>query len=204
MKLPEYVYPGDENAMTDVESGYYGKYYEFKPGDVVVDIGAHVGFFTEWVLPKIGFTGNVIAIEPHPRNYDELVTRTAEYPNVHRIKAAASSKDDAGILYVNSHNSGAHSLSDGIDTNHYLYNLPVRCINIGRYLSLSPYSTNLSFVKIDTEGAEGIILISLRDYGVNPKAFAIEIHRDSLMTHCKSILTQMGYSPHNDGSILYA
>src|SRR6266436_706615 len=38
------------------------------PGDVVYDIGAHVGFYTLLASVLVGHTGRVVAFEPSPRN----------------------------------------------------------------------------------------------------------------------------------------
>lgn len=43
-----------------------------KPGDVVWDIGANVGFFTLLAALRVGVGGRVIAIEPQPRNLELL------------------------------------------------------------------------------------------------------------------------------------
>jgi len=39
-----------------------------QPGDVVIDIGAHVGYFTAIASRKVGEDGKVIAFEPRPLN----------------------------------------------------------------------------------------------------------------------------------------
>ncbi|MHA1930720.1 MAG: FkbM family methyltransferase [Candidatus Thorarchaeota archaeon] len=47
---------------------------EFRPqlGDTVVDIGAHIGFYTLMASKAVGPQGKVIAIEPDPRNLSIL------------------------------------------------------------------------------------------------------------------------------------
>jgi len=43
------------------------------PGDVVVDVGANVGYMTNLSASRVGADGRVIAIEPHPEIYEELI-----------------------------------------------------------------------------------------------------------------------------------
>lgn len=43
-----------------------------KPGDTVVDVGGNIGFFTLWVMDKIGASGHVYAFEPIPSTFDVL------------------------------------------------------------------------------------------------------------------------------------
>jgi Methyltransferase FkbM domain len=38
------------------------------PGDVFVDVGAHVGWFTTIAARRVGSSGQVIACEPYPEN----------------------------------------------------------------------------------------------------------------------------------------
>jgi FkbM family methyltransferase len=42
------------------------------PGDVCVDVGAHVGYFTLLASKLVGDTGHVYAFEPSPSNYNGL------------------------------------------------------------------------------------------------------------------------------------
>ncbi len=41
-----------------------------KPGQHVLDIGAHIGYFTTLACALVGYGGTVEAFEPHPRSYD--------------------------------------------------------------------------------------------------------------------------------------
>jgi FkbM family methyltransferase len=53
----------------------YGQLPDFiaRPGQVIVDAGAHVGFYTLWQAPSVGPTGRVYAFEPNPATYPLLV-----------------------------------------------------------------------------------------------------------------------------------
>jgi len=42
---------------------------DVKPGDIVIDIGGHIGSFTVWAASK---GGNVYVFEPATKNYDIL------------------------------------------------------------------------------------------------------------------------------------
>ena len=44
------------------------------PGDLVVDIGANIGWYTVLLSKLVGQDGSVIAIEPEPKNYQLLQT----------------------------------------------------------------------------------------------------------------------------------
>ncbi|MBM4269702.1 MAG: FkbM family methyltransferase [Deltaproteobacteria bacterium] len=51
---------------------------EARPGDVVLDIGANIGFFTVLLAARVGPTGKVLAYEPSPSNADLLARSIAE------------------------------------------------------------------------------------------------------------------------------
>lgn len=201
MNLPEYPYPGDENARSDVESGVYGKHHTFREGEVVLDIGAHVGFFTEWVRPKIGESGRVIAFEPHPRNFYELKQRCGDMPNVKLVNAACcfSSLGNTS-LYNNSHNSGGHSLFEGTE-DHFHFDVSVSTINAGHYCCV--HHIKPTFVKIDAERSEYDILKSLvRE--TDQMAFAVECHDEFLLDNCSTLLEAHNYSCIVETNMLFA
>jgi FkbM family methyltransferase len=43
-----------------------------KEGDIVVDVGAHIGHYTIISSKRVGINGKIIAIEAHPGNFDIL------------------------------------------------------------------------------------------------------------------------------------
>jgi len=62
---------GDESIFHEIYlDEVYDKFYEIRKDDVVIDVGAHVGLFTL----KAAKSGAkvVVAIEPHPFNYQDL------------------------------------------------------------------------------------------------------------------------------------
>jgi FkbM family methyltransferase len=60
--------------------------------DVVWDIGANVGYFTQKFVEKVGPNGYVFAFEPAVSSYSSLVRNCAEYPNVICLNMALSNK----------------------------------------------------------------------------------------------------------------
>jgi len=199
MNMPQYSYPGDENALSDVASGIYGLHHDFKNGDVVLDVGAHVGFFTQWVLPRITPSGKVIAIEPHPRNFFELKSSCGNFSNVELVNAAAGLREGTQQLWNNAHNSGAHSLykTPGYP---YLFEIPVPAINLG--LLCKQRGLKPTFVKIDTEGAEAVILSTLLSAGIICD-YAVEVHSEILADQCCALFDEIGIKTILKGSMLY-
>jgi FkbM family methyltransferase len=62
---------------TEKEIHASGKYYDLKPGEVVVEAGAYIGFYVLKASELVGESGKVIAIEAVPENY-EIIKRNVE------------------------------------------------------------------------------------------------------------------------------
>lgn len=69
-----------------------------RPGDLVVDVGANVGFHAMVAAGRVGPAGRVVAIEPHPRTFRRLLDHIAlnRRANVAPINVAVG--DRAGVL----------------------------------------------------------------------------------------------------------
>lgn len=73
-----------------------------REGDIVVDVGAHIGYYTLLASRLVGDTGKVYAFEPEPRNYD-LLLKNLELNNVKNvvaIKKAVSNKKGTLKFYL--------------------------------------------------------------------------------------------------------
>jgi FkbM family methyltransferase len=79
-----------------------------KQGDIVVDIGAHIGHYTIIASKRVGTNGKVVAIEAHPSNF-EMLNRNIklnQLTNVIPLNYAAYSKETKIKLYVPDEESG--------------------------------------------------------------------------------------------------
>jgi len=67
-----------------------------RPGDVFVDVGAHVGFHSLVARRSVGSDGLVIAIEPQPYNAQKILTnwRVNNFTNLKLVIGAAGPNDN--------------------------------------------------------------------------------------------------------------
>lgn len=81
-------------------------------GDVVVDVGANIGYYTVLLADKIGKSGKVYAFEPDKTNFEILVRNIKEnnLENVVAVNAGVGSKSETKILYKSEENLGDHKL----------------------------------------------------------------------------------------------
>lgn len=90
---------------------YYRKTYEpatlslfdrvLRPGDTVVDVGANLGLMTLHAALRVGPTGTVVAIEPHPFCFRRLVRNVAlnDLGNVRPVQVAAGAVPERRTIY---------------------------------------------------------------------------------------------------------
>lgn len=181
------VQPGDENAADDAVSGRYELHRELRSGDVVLDIGAHVGYFATRAAEQVGFNGEVYAFEPHPANFSRLL-ENCQGTKIQAINAAVSDADGVSEFYPMAGNSGGHSLYafDG-----HLPPLRVKTVALGKWLMDRAILPN--FIKIDAESSELAIINSLLETPMRPD-LAIEVHTVDLFMRCRDALLSKGYA----------
>jgi FkbM family methyltransferase len=85
---------------------------ELGPGDVVVDLGANIGYYTIMMAKISGPNGRIYAMEPEPRNFEMLkanvaINRMSE--QVQLFNCGADEHCGQATMYV-SHQSNLHSL----------------------------------------------------------------------------------------------
>ena len=124
-----------------------------EPGMVVVDAGAHVGYFTLAAARLVGPTGRVHSFEPEPVNHALLLRNIElnEYQNVTPVRQALSNQAGNATLFLTALDSGRHST--------YQHDLPMSGSLIIETTTLDEYLENqgwpkIDLVKIDVEGAE--------------------------------------------------
>lgn len=140
-------------------------------GDRFVDVGANIGWYTIIASKKVGQSGNVLAFEPDPRNF-ELLKQNCELndlPNVVLINKALSDKSSSEFLYRSPTNFGDHRLyASGEDREKVVVaTLTLDSFIEGRGLK------NIQTIKIDTQGSEPKILRGMQRYiqGEKPVIF---------------------------------
>lgn len=131
---------------------------EIKPGDTVLDLGAHIGYYTLNFANCVGPNGAVFAFEPNADNF-ALLQKNVEangYQNVTMIQKAVSDKTGQTRLYLAKENTGDHRIYDSQDGR------PSTAIEIVR---LDEYFRNhrgdVHFIKMDIQGAEGNALLGM-------------------------------------------
>lgn len=148
------IFAGDfEIGETRFVSGF------LKEGMVVLDIGAHHGFYTLLASRKVGEKGKVIAFEPSERERNRLLShiKLNNCKNVLVEPFALSSKVGSENLYVvMGKDTGCNSLRRP-NVSEDIKVVEVKTITLENYL-LEKGINKIDLIKIDVEGAELEIL----------------------------------------------
>jgi FkbM family methyltransferase len=126
------------------------------PGDVVIDIGAHIGYYTLIAAKIVGNAGKVFAFEPNERNFKLLQKNVKEngYKNVVLINKAVTKKSGSIKLYINNQNTGDHRIYDSQDNRKAVTVQTISLNDFFKNKNNLPFMKKVSLIKMDIQGSE--------------------------------------------------
>jgi len=161
-----FLHPGGEDYSL---YGVYGELdtkivkREIKKGDIVVDIGASIGYFTLIFARAVGNEGKVFAFEPRPERFELLKKNIAinGYHNVTLENMAVmnhtgeldfyySKNEKTGFKFTVSKEQSANVSEKGI----------AKTIKLDDYFDKKNLSNKIDFIKSDVDGPEFSVLQS--------------------------------------------
>ncbi|MHA2247503.1 MAG: FkbM family methyltransferase [Candidatus Hodarchaeales archaeon] len=121
-----------------------------QPGEVVVDLGSNIGYFTLLMAKLVGNKGKVYTFEPEPRNFSLLKKNMIlnRYKNITLEQKAVSNKNEKIPLILGAESSHRVTFDSAIKEN----------IEYVEAVSLDNYFGNtdkkIALIKMDIEGSE--------------------------------------------------
>jgi FkbM family methyltransferase len=136
-------------------------------GEFVLDVGAHIGYYSLIMARCVGKNGKVFSFEPNPLNFNILKKNIEinEYQNIVLEEKAVSNKNGTTNLYLSKGNSGMHR----IHPSKYCEDvISVDVVKLNSYFN-NQITKKIRFIKIDAEGSELDVLEGLSDILKNSK-----------------------------------
>jgi FkbM family methyltransferase len=131
--------------------------FDPRPGDTVVDVGAHIGLYTLIAAKRVGPGGKVIAIEPDPENFKILKKNILlnQLSNVKALGCAVYSTKEKLKLFLPQLEQGRTIFNTVMQDRARTSNnfLEVEANTLDNILE-SINITEVNWIKIDVEGAE--------------------------------------------------
>ena len=181
-----------------------------KKGDVFFDVGAHVGYYSILASALVESSGQVHSFEPTPRTFESLKENASKKNNI-TVNNRAILDKETEIEFVDygpkhsAFNSFKARTSDELKFLDVANRIKVKAISLDNYCrdkSVSP-----TFIKIDAEGAEHLILQSMQHILTDIKPIVtLEMGGDvEWAKNCKGSIDilrkygYVGYEINNDG-----
>lgn len=124
-----------------------------KAGDIVLDIGANIGFYAEILSGIVGEKGKVHCFEPDATNFKHLESRSKHLPNVTINNKAVSDKTETIKIYTSKKLNVDHRT---YKPDEYDQEIDIRAIAVDEYLSFDSAQDDkkVNFIKMDIQGFE--------------------------------------------------
>lgn len=154
-------------------------YKNIEQGDVVVDVGANLGFFTLFAI-KEG-ASKVYSIEPVKSTFDYLEKNTEKIKDVIRFNFGVSNKNAEAefLVAVDSSNISTRSdFKEGLTIHtHQTNKVKIQLVDFNGFITENNIE-KIDYLKFDCEGAEGEMFESLDEEYLrnNIRKIAGEIH----------------------------
>ncbi len=174
-------------------AGYERENYRFlksalRTGDVILDIGAHVGVYTVAMAELVGETGKVHAFEPSPVSFSHLervVRMNRREKRVALNRMAVSKQAGTAWFYIHGRRTSvSNSLVD--DSQDDCVSIEVGLFSVDGYKRALGLA-RIAFVEIGAEGAAGDVLLASEGMlasdrprlilGLHPRALALRGQR---------------------------
>lgn len=156
------------------------------PGDIVYDVGAHVGYFTAIAALRVGAAGRVVAFEPRPVNLRLLRghVKVNRLDNV-TVVGVGVGRETGSARFEEGTGSGTGKLSGSGA-------LTVPVVHLDGVVEEGYPAPD--FIKIDVEGGELDVLEGARGLleRTRPRLL-IGIHGPEMRRRCGELLDALGY-----------
>ena len=130
-----------------------------REGDIVVDLGANIGYFTLLASRLVGKEGKVYAFEPEPANYGLLIKNIEinGYRNIIPVQKVVFNTSGTVKLFIDGRDAGGHRICKYDDDK--AQSIEIESVTLDDYFRDKGHPINV--IKMDIEGAETAALLGM-------------------------------------------
>lgn len=176
-----------QGVFEEIETEIFKKL--IRPGMVIIDIGANIGYYTLIAANIMKNEGKIYAFEPEPNNYALLLKNINlnGYVNVNPLQKAVSNKSGKINLFIDGINCGIHSISQ-YNVYNNIGSVEVETTTLDEFFKNEVKDLRVDLIKMDVQGAEGLVIEGAEE---------IILHNNLtiLMEFCPYLLRNIGTDP---------
>jgi FkbM family methyltransferase len=169
-----------------------------KNGDVIIDLGANIGYFSLLAAKLVGENGRVYSFEPEPKNFSYLKKNIEinNYNWVEPFQKAVSDKNGKTKLFICEYETGHHTINQNEGIKAYR---PQAKVNPDNFVEVETVALDdffkdkgfrIDVIKMDVEGAELLAL------GGMDKILRANQNIKLFVEFFPLLMEKMGSSPH--------
>ena len=150
--------------ISEVKSVYGTR--EIKENEVIIDVGANIGYYSIMLANIVGSNGKIYALEPEPTNYQTLkknITLNKLENIIEPYQMGASDTNSPRFLYRSKY-SNMHSFilpeNDILDIKNPKSQIEIKMTNLSDFIS---NKEPIDMLRMDIEGYEVEVLLGLQD-----------------------------------------
>ena len=191
------VTPGNNSLalLAGVHEPKTTTWFNVKPGEVVVDVGAHIGRYT---LIAAKHASRVVSVEPDPSNFAMLISNVKlnHFGNVTPLQLAVSNNPGRRLFFLAGRgDTGTSSLESGwswtLDAGVKRREVEVECETLDR-LVVSLGLERIDWLKIDVEGHEIAVLEGAKTALARTGRLILEVAEGNEIA-CGELVSQAGF-----------
>lgn len=127
-------------------------------GDIIIDIGANLGYYSSIFARETGEKGRVIAVEPIPFYRKILMSNTKSFNNIELVPFALGDKNEESVMGIPSEDKYRHGLTRILEKNEHFNSNDGYRVVIRNPETMFSNLPRLDYIKCDIEGYEAKVI----------------------------------------------